>query len=127
MWWPERRTTVSRVAGLALALALAGLLGGCFEPLYGEKTFSGKPGLRQHLSAVTVEQIPASTASPEARIAVAIRNALIFNLTGGAGHTAHHPPAHHHHIDAESAGDRRHHHGAAGRAAVRHQRVLYAG
>ena len=91
MWWHERRNSVSRVARLCLALALGGMLGGCFEPMYAEHTFTGKPGLRQHLSAVTVEQIAAPSASPEARIAVAIRNALIFNLTGG-GDTP--PPTH---------------------------------
>ena len=45
MWWHERRATVSRFARLATALALAGLLGGCFEPLYGENTLAGGPGL----------------------------------------------------------------------------------
>ena len=49
MWWPKPRSTVSRLAPLATALALAGLLGGCFEPLYGEKTLAGGPGLSQRL------------------------------------------------------------------------------
>lgn len=84
MWWHERRNAVSRTAGLALALTLAGLLGGCFEPLYAERTLSGKPGMRQQLSGVVVDPIPAQAASPEARVAVSIRNALIFNFTGGA-------------------------------------------
>jgi LPS-assembly lipoprotein len=84
MWWHDRRNAVGRAAPLALALTLAGLVGGCFEPLYAERTLSGKPGMRQQLSVVVVDPIPAPAASPEARIAVAIRNALIFNLTGGA-------------------------------------------
>jgi LPS-assembly lipoprotein len=84
MWWHECRNAVSRTAGLALALTLAGLLGGCFEPLYAERTLSGKPGMRQQLSGVVVDPIPAQAASPEARVAVSIRNALIFNFTGGA-------------------------------------------
>jgi LPS-assembly lipoprotein len=84
MWWHERRNAVRRTAGLALALTLAGLLGGCFEPLYAERTLSGKPGMRQQLSGVVVDPIPAQAASPEARVAVSIRNALIFNFTGGA-------------------------------------------
>jgi LPS-assembly lipoprotein len=84
MWWHDRRNAVGRAAPLALALTLAGLVGGCFEPLYAERTLSGKPGMRQQLSGVVVDPIPAPAASPEARIAVAIRNALIFNLTGGA-------------------------------------------
>jgi LPS-assembly lipoprotein len=91
MWWHERRNSLTRAGGLALALTLSGLLGGCFEPLYAERTFSGKPGLRNRLNAVAVDQILAASATPESRIAVAIRNSLLFNLTGG-GET---PPATH--------------------------------
>ena len=83
MWWHDRRNSVARAAGVALALTVSGLLGGCFEPLYAERTLSGGPGMRTKLSAVNVEQIPAPAASPEARVAVSIRNALVFNLTGG--------------------------------------------
>ena len=55
MWWREPRATVSRFAPLAIGLALAGLLAGCFEPLYGEKTLAGGPGLNQRLRAVDVD------------------------------------------------------------------------
>jgi LPS-assembly lipoprotein len=85
MWWHEPRSTVARFAGLALTLALAGLLTGCFEPLYGERSLAGGPGLRQRLSAVQVTPIVVPNGSPEARIAVELRNALIFELTGGDG------------------------------------------
>ena len=83
MWWLDRRNALTRGAGVALAMALSGLLAGCFEPLYASRTFDGKPGMRQRLSAIEVDQIPAPAASPEARMAVAIRNALLFDLTGG--------------------------------------------
>ena len=85
MWWHERRSAGSRFAHLALALSLAGTLAGCFEPLYGERTLAGGPGLRQHLSAVEVIPIRVPNGSPEARIAVEVRNGLIFDMTGGAG------------------------------------------
>jgi LPS-assembly lipoprotein len=85
MWWSERRSTVSRFAGLASALALATLLAGCFEPLYGEKTLAGGPGLRQRLTAVDVQPIRVPNGTPQARIAVELRNNLIFDLTGGSG------------------------------------------
>jgi len=84
MWWHERRAAMTRIAGLALTLAVAGLLAGCFEPLYGERTLSGGPGLRQRLSSVDVKQISAPSGTPAARIAVELRNALIFDLTGGS-------------------------------------------
>jgi LPS-assembly lipoprotein len=88
MWWHEPpRTTVSRLARLVAAFALAGLLGGCFEPLYGQKTLSGGPGLQQRLSAVGVDPIVAPSGTPVARIAVELQNDLIYNFTGGAGQT----------------------------------------
>jgi LPS-assembly lipoprotein len=69
MWWHKPRATVSRFAPLATALALAGLLGGCFEPLYGERTLAGGPGLNQRLRAVAITPIPAAS----------------YAFTGGAG------------------------------------------
>jgi LPS-assembly lipoprotein len=89
MWWHERRSTVAHFAGLAktlgLTIVLASLLAGCFEPLYGEKTLSGGPGLRQRMNAVDVQRINVPNGSPQARIAVELRNNLIFDLTGGSG------------------------------------------
>jgi LPS-assembly lipoprotein len=89
MWSPERSLRgLSR--GLAV-LALAGLLGGCFQPLYGEFSATGTPILREQLSAVDVLQIDAPKGSDEARLAVEIRNALLFGLTGGGAEA---PPVH---------------------------------
>jgi LPS-assembly lipoprotein len=85
MWWLERHATTTRFARLIPALAVAGLLAGCFEPLYGEKTLAGGPGLRQRLSSVEVTPIKVPNGSPQARIAVELRNDLIFDLTGGSG------------------------------------------
>jgi LPS-assembly lipoprotein len=85
MWWSERRSTVSRFAGIAAALALATLLAGCFEPLYGERTLAGGPGLRQRMNAVDVLAIRVPNGTPQARIANELRNNLIFELTGGSG------------------------------------------
>ena len=88
MWWPEPRLTVSRFAPLATALALAGLLGGCFEPMYGEKTLAGGPGLTQRLRTISIEPIRAASGTPTARIAVELQNDLNYDLTGGAGQTS---------------------------------------
>lgn len=82
MWWPDRLATTVRLAG---ALALAGLVAGCFEPLYGERTLAGGPGLRDRLRSVEVAQIVAPNGTAEARLAVEVRNALMFELTGGEG------------------------------------------
>ena len=74
------------------ALAIAALAGGCFQPLYGEQSpAGGGPILRDQLSAVEVQQIFAPKGTDEARIAVEIRNALLYDFTGG-GYAA--PPTH---------------------------------
>lgn len=87
MWWHDgvagwrlrRRAIVRSVA----ALAIAALAGGCFQPLYGERSLTGGPVLRDQLSAVDVLQIEAPKGTDEARLAVEIRNALLFDFTGG--------------------------------------------
>src|ERR671937_2455112 len=73
------------------ALMLAALAGGWFQPLYGEQSPTGGPVLRDQLSAVDVIQIQAPKGTDEARIAVEIRNALLYDFTGG-GYAA--PPTH---------------------------------
>jgi LPS-assembly lipoprotein len=80
-----------RVLRAAAALAIAALAGGCFQPLYGEQSPMGGPVLRDQLSAVDIMQIEAPKGSDEARIAVEIRNALLFDFSGG-GSAA--PPTH---------------------------------
>lgn len=90
MWSPERRdawacNARARTARLAGILALAVLLGGCFEPLYGERSLTGGPGLRQRMAAVDVARIDVPNGTPVARIANEVRNDLIFDLQGGSG------------------------------------------
>ena len=85
MWWLERRAALRTPARLAGALALAALLGGCFEPLYGERSLAGGPGLRTRMNAVDVATIDAPNGTPLARIANELRNDLIFDFQGGSG------------------------------------------
>jgi len=66
-------------------LAVAGLVAACFQPLYGDRPLSGGATLRGALSAVDIDQIPAPRGTPDARIAVQLRNALRFDMTGGEG------------------------------------------
>ncbi|MGH6769845.1 MAG: LPS assembly lipoprotein LptE [Xanthobacteraceae bacterium] len=68
---------------VGLVLALAAAAGGCFQPLYGARSPSGSPALRDALSAIDVQQIDAVPNTPIARIAVPLRNELIFSFTGG--------------------------------------------
>jgi LPS-assembly lipoprotein len=86
---PSRRARGSLRA--AVALVIAALAGGCFQPLYGDRSPTGGPVLRDQLSAVDILQIEAPKGSDEARLAVEIRNALLFDFTGGGAAA---PPTH---------------------------------
>ena len=117
-------STLARFAGL---VGLCSLLAGCFEPLYGEKTLAGGPGLRQRLSSVVVDPIKAPSGSLQARIAVEVQNDLQLRPHRRRRPVEQDPPAQGRAAHPEPAGHRRHHHRARRRAAVRHQRQLHAG
>ena len=85
---PLGRRSVLRAAA---AMGIAALAGGCFQPLYGEQSPMGGPVLRDQLSAVDIVQIEAPKGSDEARLAVEIRNALLFDFSGGGSPA---PPTH---------------------------------
>jgi LPS-assembly lipoprotein len=72
---------------LIAPFAAACLLAGCFQPLYGEHSIGGGPNIKAALSTVDISQIPAPSGTPEARIAVDIRNSLVFNVSGGSNPT----------------------------------------
>jgi hypothetical protein len=68
---------------LSVVFAAAAACAGCFQPLYGEGVTGDRPGVRDSLSAIDIKQIEAPANTPEARLAVEIRNELLFNFTGG--------------------------------------------
>ncbi|HEX3503010.1 MAG TPA: hypothetical protein VHU22_06440 [Xanthobacteraceae bacterium] len=88
MSWLERKS-LSALARLAVVLALGGLTAGCFEPLYGRNPVDpGSDSVHDKLAQVDIPVIPARQGSPSQRIAVSMRNALQYDLNGGAGATA---------------------------------------
>ena len=97
MWWRDLQSSRAGwgkgrvVVQAAVALALAALTAGCFQPLYGEHSISSATSIAPALAAVDIAQINAPNGSPEARVAVELRNQLIFDLTGGAAPP---PPTH---------------------------------
>jgi len=91
MGWGEGRASVNRFRHVPIVLLSAALLGGCFQPLYGTSTETGRPAVRDALSAIDIQQIDAAANTSEAPLAVQIRNDLLFNFTGG-GYSA--PPTH---------------------------------
>jgi len=91
MWSLEHRLGLGRLLRLAAAMALAGAVAACFQPLYGERSPTGGPSLREALAAVDIEQIAAPKGTSLSRVAVEVRNELMFGITGGAGSA---PPTH---------------------------------
>lgn len=74
-----------RFLRLTLALALAGLTAGCFQPLYGDHASVGSPaGVSDRLSSVEVRPIDAPNGTRLSRVGVEMRDQLLFDLTGGA-------------------------------------------
>jgi LPS-assembly lipoprotein len=72
------------VVRLLAVAALAALTAGCFQPMYAEHA-DGSPALRDKLSTVEIPPVADKpNASREARVGVAIRNALAFKLYGNA-------------------------------------------
>lgn len=85
---PDNCGIWARLSRLAPALAVVALLGGCMQPLYGSRSPLGGPGVRDALSAVRVTTIEAPKGTTEERLAVELRNQLLFSFTGGTGSTA---------------------------------------
>jgi LPS-assembly lipoprotein len=84
MWWLEPSARVRQFVRVALTLAMAGLLAGCFQPLYASRTVSGGPGIAERLKSVEVTSVTAQAGIPPERIAAELRNMLMFDLGGGA-------------------------------------------
>jgi LPS-assembly lipoprotein len=68
---------------LAGAAMLAGMLAGCFQPMYGDRSLTGGtgPNLREAMRDVEIAKI-------DGRVGQEIRNDIIFELSGGGGNPA---------------------------------------
>jgi LPS-assembly lipoprotein len=86
MWWRENRGKICAWARLGLVLGAAGLLAGCFQPLYGRSPPSaGGESVADKLAEVLIPPIPVRQGTPQARLAVELRNALQFDFNGAGG------------------------------------------
>ena len=65
---------------LAATAMLAGMLAGCFQPMYADRSLTGGtgPNLREAMRDVEIAKI-------DGRIGQEIRNDIIFELSGGEG------------------------------------------
>jgi len=72
------------VARLLVVATLAALTAGCFQPLYGEHSVAGGPGVRDKLAGVEVPPVALPTGSPYQRVSIQVRNDLMFKMYGTA-------------------------------------------
>ena len=91
MWWLDKCLGRRLLTRIACICVLSATVGGCFQPLYGDRSFTASPSIGPALAGVDVNQIAAPNGSSESRVAVEVRNQLLFNLTGGAAAP---PPTH---------------------------------
>src|SRR5665213_206520 len=87
MWWCEQRTAV-RLLRLGVVLAAAGLVAGCFQPLYGRGPSADVDSVHDKLGEIDITTIAARQGTPVSRLAVGMRNALQYDFNGGAGANA---------------------------------------
>jgi LPS-assembly lipoprotein len=81
MWWLD--ISAWRPVRLAIALGLAGLSAGCFQPMYGDRTTVGGGSIAPAMRGVDVAEVKTGPTSRLPRVSVEVRNNLIFALTGG--------------------------------------------
>lgn len=84
MRWGKHIGVLRRLAPVATVIALGLLTAACFQPLYGNHTLAAGDSVRDKMAAVEVLQIAAKNGTPEARLAVELRNALMYDLNNGA-------------------------------------------
>jgi LPS-assembly lipoprotein len=88
MWQFDKNAYTHVVLRLAVVVALGALTASCFQPLYGDQKISGDDSVRDKMSAVEIPEIKAQNGTPDARLAVSVRNALLYDLNGGANPAA---------------------------------------
>lgn len=81
------RGGLGAIGRFSILMALTVLVGGCFQPLYGERGVTGGSAVREALRGVEVDQIAAPAGSFEAGLATQLRNELLFAFTGGGSST----------------------------------------
>jgi LPS-assembly lipoprotein len=70
-----------RPVRLAIVLFAAGLTAGCWQPLY--RTTPNADGVQDKFAAIDIPPIPVPKGTPVERVAVALRNALQYDLHNG--------------------------------------------
>jgi len=76
-------SSLENIGRWAGAIMLAGMLAGCFQPMYADRSLTGGtgPNMREAMRDVEI-------AAVDGRIGQEIRNDIIFELSGGEGNPA---------------------------------------
>jgi LPS-assembly lipoprotein len=82
MWWGKEAGGYRIIVRIAVVLALGVLTTACFQPLYGNNPAGDS--VRDKLASIAVAEVPAGNGTPEARLAVSLRNALMYDFNNGA-------------------------------------------
>jgi LPS-assembly lipoprotein len=88
MGWGNEIRFPRQFFSLAVVLMFGALTAGCFQPLYGNQTLSAGGSVRDKLADVEIVSIPAANGRPEARLAVELRNKLMYDFNGGVAPVA---------------------------------------
>jgi LPS-assembly lipoprotein len=88
MCWGREIGISRQLARVAVVLGLGALTAACFQPVYGNRTLPAGDSVRDRLAIVNVENIHAPNGTPESRLAVELRNKLMFDFNGGASAAA---------------------------------------
>jgi LPS-assembly lipoprotein len=83
MWRFKTGVALQNLVRVVLVLAMGALTTACFQPLYGSRTVGTEDSVKDRLGSIDIADIKAGNGTPEARLAVAVRNALLFDLNGG--------------------------------------------
>ena len=89
MCWGKEIAALRQLVRLAVVLALGALTAACFQPLYGNQTLAARRlGSRQARRSRGAQTFRPLTVHPESRLAVELRNKLMFDFNGGASAAA---------------------------------------
>lgn len=88
--WGKEIAISRPIVSVVVVLALGALTAACFEPEYGDHTMATATGdtVRNKLAAVDVANIPAGNGTAESRLAVELRNQLMYDFDGGTAPSA---------------------------------------
>ena len=120
-------TASGHLVRLAVVFAVGMLTAACFQPLYGTQSASSDNSVGAKLSAIEIPDIPAPKGSATARLAVDLRNALLYNFNGGGNPIAPTYPAQGNYRDDDDVRHYRFDERPAGDAVRRPQRLLQSG